>query len=214
MSKLKNAQTTTSAANNAETTTTTSAANSDSGLLRFLTYISVALALVLPSYVNDDNFFRDFFMSINQNKQVVARNNIGAINRTQQAFYLENNHLADSLTELGLGIKTETDIYHYRIIQPMMLVQDLNQSGSSDSDVLIRMAIADKNVKENIRHNDLKNYFGVVYTVPETSASGETEIITRAILCEMTRENPLPTTIPTVTNGIVECPHGATKLRE
>jgi hypothetical protein len=197
--------------NNAETTTT--AANSD-GFLRFLIYISVALAIVLPCYVNDDNVLRDFFSSANQAKQVEGRNNIGAINRAQQAFYLDNNHLADSLTELGLGIKTETDIYHYRIIQPMMLVQDLNQSGSSDSDVLIRMAIADKNVKENIRHNDLKNYFGVVYTVPETSASGETEIITRAILCEMERENPLPTAIPTVNNGIVECPVGSKNLGE
>lgn len=200
MSKLNNAQ------------TTTSAANSGSGWLRFLIYISVALAIVLPSYVNDDNFFRDFFMSINQNKQVVARNNIGAINRAQQAYFLDNNRLADSITELGLGISPESDIYHYRIIQPMMLGQDLDRSVTSDSDVLIRMAIADKNVKENIRHNQLKNYFGVVYTVPDTSASGETEITTRAILCEMTRENPLPTTIPTIDNGIVECPAGSKNL--
>lgn len=200
MSKLNTAQ------------TTTFAATSDSGWLRFLTYISVALAIVLPSYVNDDNFFRDFFMSINQNKQVEARNNIGAINRAQQAFYLDNNRLADSITELGLGISTETDNYHYRIIQPMMLGQDFNRSVTSDSDVLIRMAIADKNVKENIKHNDLKNYLGIVYTFPDTSASGETQITTRAILCEMTRENPLPTIMPIVTEGNMQCPHGTENL--
>ena len=82
-------------------------------------------------------------------RRVEARHNLGAINRTQQAFYLENNRFADSLKEIGLGIKTETTNYRYRIIQPMMPVQELDRSGSSDSDVLIRMAIAQK--KENIK---------------------------------------------------------------
>lgn len=171
--------------------------------LRLLIYLSVAGAIVLPSYVSDDNF-----PQVNKSRQVEARNNIGAIDRAQQAYHLEYNRFADSMKELGLRISTETSNYRYRIVQPMMPVQDLDRSVNSDSDVLIRIAIAQG------KNFHLKNYLGVVYTVPDTSASGEPEIITRAILCERTKEKPLPTTMPTLVNGEIQCDHAYVSIGE
>jgi type II secretory pathway pseudopilin PulG len=175
-------------------------------------YGSVFASFFLPSYVAQefDVCRGKHFIGLSSScsaRRVEARNNIGAINRAQQAFYLENNRFADSIKEAGVGIQTETDNYSYRIIQPMTPVQELNQSGSSNSEVLIRMAIAQG------KKSELVNYLGVVYTVPDTSASGETKIITRAILCEMTKK-PLSTTIPTIEDGDMRCPHGYKNLGE
>lgn len=177
MSELKNAQTSPSVLTLASLP------------IRLLIYLSVAGAIVLPSYVNDDNFI---IGQLNKSREVEARNNIGAINRAQQAYHLENNRFADSTKEVSIGISTETQNYSYRIIQPMMPVQDLDRSVNSDSEVLIRMAIAQG------KNSHLKNYLGIVYSVPETSASGETKITTSAILCERTKEKPLPTTMSTL----------------
>jgi hypothetical protein len=175
-------------------------------------YGSVFASFFLPSYVAQefDGCKNKHFIVISLSSgcsisPIEARNNIGAINRTQQAFYLENNRFADSLKETGLEIKTETSNYSYRMIQSMTPVQELNQSGSSNSEVLIRMAIAQG------KKSELGNYLGVVYTVPDTSASGETKIITPAIVCEMTKKS-LYTTMPTLEDGDMRCPHGYKNL--
>lgn len=186
--------------------------------IRMVIYLSVIGAMILPSYVNNQGIFYDMSIILFQigNPNIEARNNIGAIDRAQQAYYLEHNRLADSIAELGLGIKTETSDYSYRIVQPMRPVQDLNHSAISNQPESMTMAIAYKNIKGNTRPSpadiDLKNYLGIVYTLPQTSASGETEIITRAALCVMTQENPLPTTMPKLVNGSMQCPNGAIKL--
>lgn len=44
-----------------------------------------------------------------------ARNNLGALNRAQQAFFLENGKFASSIRELGVGIREETDYHSYAI---------------------------------------------------------------------------------------------------
>ncbi len=189
--------------------------------IRMAIYLSVIGAMILPSYVNNQGIFYDLhrhiFFQIGPDR-VEARNNLGAIGRAQQAYHLENNHFADSIAATGLEINIETSKYSYRIVQPMMPVQDLNHSDIYDKQPSMIIAIAYKNIKGNTRPSpadiDLKNYLGVVYTLPQTSASGETEIITRAGLCEMTRENPLPTTMPKLINGAIQCPNGANKLGE
>ena len=193
--------------------------------IRMAIYLSVIGAMILPSYVNNQGIFYDadkFLQRVNSAKTTSPLHWIGIINRTQKDYYLKHQRfsdsLKDSLKEIGLEIQADTGEYSYRIVQPMMPVQDLNQSATSDDWESMRMAIAYKNIKGNTRPSpadiDLKNYLGVVYTLPQTSASGETEIIPRAALCEMTIKNPLPTTMPKVINGAIQCPNGANKLGE
>ncbi len=189
--------------------------------IRMVIYLSVIGAMILPSYVNNQGISYDidkFIQRVNSAKTTSPLHWIDIINRTQKDYYLKHQRFSDSLKEIALGIQADTSKYSYRIVQPMMPVQDLNQSATSNQQGSVRMAIAYKNIKGNTRPSpadiDLKNYLGIVYTLPQTSASGETEIITRAALCEMTRENPLPTTMPKVINGSIQCPNGANKLGE
>ncbi|HAO10795.1 MAG TPA: hypothetical protein DCQ51_06400 [Planktothrix sp. UBA8407] len=47
--------------------------------------------------------------------KIEARNTLGALNRGQQAFLLENGKFASSIRKLGMGINEETDYYSYAI---------------------------------------------------------------------------------------------------
>jgi hypothetical protein len=182
--------------------------------IRMVIYLSVIGSMILPSYVNNHGILYD----LNRNYKTVTvqpKNNIGAIIRAQQAYHFENNEFADLIAELGLGIKAESSTDSYRIVQSMMPVQDLNQSAISERQESMIMAIGQRKIEEN---KDQQagiipyNYFGVVYTLPQTSASGGTEIATHAALCEMNEKNPLPTTMPKLINGEIQCPKGAKNL--
>jgi len=200
-----------------------------SWLVRLLLYGSVFASVFLPSYVAIDYYY--YYMGCRRNKHylyikpppnghcshslgIKAMNNIGALNRAQQAYSLENNNkFSDSIKDLGLGIEIETYGYNYRIVQPMLPVQDLDRSISPESDWPMRMAIAQYKIKDNSQKSSrLENYLGVVYTYPYTLESGETEILTGAIVCQMKSENFLPTTMPKVNNGIMPCPVGSKQL--
>lgn len=49
-------------------------------------------------------------------RQSEARNNIGTINRAQQAFYLEKARFASTIVEAGVGISEESDNYKYTMV--------------------------------------------------------------------------------------------------
>lgn len=48
-------------------------------------------------------------------RQSEAKQSIGAINRGQQAYFFEKKTFANSIDNLELGIKTETENYSYSI---------------------------------------------------------------------------------------------------
>jgi type IV pilus assembly protein PilA len=76
-------------------------------LLVVIIIIGILSAIALPSFLNQAN----------KAKQVEAKTTVGAMNRAQQAYYLENNQFAASADfgKLGLGVKTETENYTYKI---------------------------------------------------------------------------------------------------
>lgn len=76
-------------------------------LLVVIIIIGILSAIALPSFLNQAN----------KAKQVEAKTSVGALNRAQQAYYLENNQFADNdgFGKLGLGIKTQTENYVYAI---------------------------------------------------------------------------------------------------
>lgn len=74
-------------------------------LLVVIIIIGILAAIALPSLLGQAN----------KAKQSEARNNVGAINRAQQAFNLEGGVFTTSMVNLGIGIKTQSVNYDYPI---------------------------------------------------------------------------------------------------
>ena len=74
-------------------------------LLVVIIIIGILSAIALPSFLNQAN----------KAKQSEAKQYVGSMNRSQQAYYLEKNSFTNSIGDLGLGIKTQTQNYKYSI---------------------------------------------------------------------------------------------------
>ncbi|MCS6793794.1 MAG: prepilin-type N-terminal cleavage/methylation domain-containing protein [Oscillatoriaceae bacterium SKYG93] len=122
-------------------------------LLVVVIIIGILAAVALPSLLSQTN----------KAKQAEARQNVGAMNRAQQAYFLEKNQFTTSIAELGVGIKTQTANYKYTI------------AGSTNTVI--------SNIAEGVGSKTLKTYVGGVGTLTSGSGSG-TEVLTQAILCE------------------------------
>lgn len=73
-------------------------------LLVVIIIIGILAAIALPSFLNQANKAR----------QSEAQTYVGAMNRAQQAFYLENRTFADDVGPLELGL-SDTDNYEYTV---------------------------------------------------------------------------------------------------
>jgi prepilin-type N-terminal cleavage/methylation domain-containing protein len=121
-------------------------------LLVVIIIIGILSAIALPSFLNQAN----------KGKQSEAKQYVGSLNRSQQAYYLENSSFGTSIDQLGIGIKTQTENYKYEIA-----------SGSSQIG----------NNGESLKAA-LKSYHGnVVLSTLQNSSSDAT---TLAVLCETT----------------------------
>jgi type IV pilus assembly protein PilA len=133
--------------------------------------LGLVSALVLPSFTNQASKAR----------QSEARTYVGAMNRAQQAYQIENNAFTDSLDKLGLGIRSETDNYSYSIRLGTKAVFNYGTS----------------------KRENLKSYVGGVFVLPVPNSSSE--YATQAILCETDiPTNTLPSP-PTNENGVLTC---------
>ena len=109
-------------------------ANKNSGftlieLLVVIIIIGILSAIALPSFLNQAAKAR----------ASESRTNVGAMNRSQQAFYLENQKFAELATavptELGLGIK-DSENYTYRAEKKTSLETDvINYAKSLKADL-------------------------------------------------------------------------------
>ena len=193
-----------------------------SWLVRIILYGSVFASVFLPSYVaieylpgcpaskyyNSKHWLGRTLQPACGNP-IITRGNVSAISRAQLAYHLERQKFADSIAELELGeVKAETSSYSCRIVQPMRPLEYLSQSANYDWQESMRMAICQREIKEN----KYENYLGVAYILPQTSAAGETETIHRYAICEMTDTNPYPTIMFKLINGEMQCPKGSIKI--
>ena len=126
------------------------------------------------------------FAKVSKAKQAEAKQNIGALSRAQQAYYLENNAFTNSIEKLGVGIKTQTENYNYSI--------------RATPKAIFNYGVA--------RNNTIKSYVGGVFVVPAkeipNSASSD-EILTLAILCEANSSGTTRPAEPTYKNGQLAC---------
>jgi type IV pilus assembly protein PilA len=103
-------------------------------LLVVVIIIGVLAAIALPSLLSQ----------VSKARQSEAKQNVGSMNRAQQAFFLENNNaFTTSLQELALGIRSATENYIYNI------------EGVTGTNVTN---------KGRARKSRLKSYAGSVYT--------------------------------------------------
>jgi type IV pilus assembly protein PilA len=123
-------------------------------LLVVIIIIGILSAIALPSFLNQAN----------KAKQSEAKQYVGALVRSQQAYYLENSNFTEDSDELGKVVKAETTNYKY----PMKIS---NKDATNES-----VKIDGESLKAA-----LKPYVGQVLLNPITKTS---EASTLAVLCE------------------------------
>lgn len=72
-------------------------------LMVVIVIVGMLSAIALPSFLNQAN----------KAKQTEAKTYVGAMNRAQQAHFLEKNTFAGELEDLGVGIVSTTQTYSY-----------------------------------------------------------------------------------------------------
>jgi len=135
------------------------------------------------------------FAMLSKAKQAEGKQNIGALNRAQQAYYLENNAFTNSIEKLGIGIKTPTENYNYSIRATPKAVFNHGIS----------------------RQYYLKSYVGGVFAVPakeipNSKSSSQDEILTLSIVCETNSRGSSRPAEPTYKNGQLACGSGTRDL--
>jgi type IV pilus assembly protein PilA len=120
---------------------------------------------------------------VSKAKNAEAKYNIQSINRTQEANFLEKNTFTHSVTNLDIGIKSQTVNYIYSI-----------QTTKTAS---FHYALA--------RKPDLKSYVGAVFVLPSTT--DKSELKTANIICELLPPATIPTA-PSLVKGIPTCGAG------
>ena len=133
----------------------------------------------------------DLGTSENKAREAEGRQNLGAMNRSQQAYYLENSKFAPEIKELGIGINPETENYRYQV---------LPQANQNQSVMMTAQA----------QRPRLRSYTGAVFVVKTNG-----EDLTFAGICETDEPSSTPPAMPTAPrNGTseIQCPAGSKLL--
>lgn len=123
----------------------------------------------------------------NQISQDEAMNYVGAMNRGQQAYYLEYSKFSSSLEELYLGIPMETEHYRYSVVQQ-------NES-------VLNYAIA--------KNNSMVSYVGAVFPI---SSPDNNDYTTQAIVCAAETPGSTRPNAPFLENNQAICGSGTTNV--
>lgn len=136
---------------------------------------------------NDKKLKAEALASALQATQALPRIEIGAINRAQHAFFLENNALASTIDELGLNLKLESENYAYSLTN--------EQSKSL--------------VTATAKTDDLKSYTGAVFLVQEADGS----MTTVALTCQTDAPSKTPPASPELNGSQPVCPAGSSDVK-
>ncbi|MFH7030490.1 MAG: type IV pilin-like G/H family protein [Heteroscytonema crispum UTEX LB 1556] len=140
-------------------------------LFPFLFVLGIFSTLALPSIIN----------LAKKPEYNEGRNKVGAMNRAQQAYQIDNKAFTDSMKNLAINIKPETKNYKYSI--------------SLGNQAVFNYAIA--------KQDNLKSYVGGVFRVPDTLVKNQT--VTETIVCEANSPGIIKPEIPKYENGVISC---------
>lgn len=114
--------------------------------------------------------------------QIESRNNIGALNRAQQAYYFETQRFADSFDQLERRIPNSRD-YEYSM-------QNIGLATVQYATTL---------------NPERKSYLGIVFPISNPLDPDETsDIFIKAILCEQNQPGIRPSE-PIFKDGLIQC---------
>ena len=170
-------------------------------LLRMFVYDCMGTSAMLLVY----DFENDcWFCTGHKKGPMEAKQYISSINRGQQAYYLENNNFSNSIDNLGLGIKQDTNSYSYRILSPMNPVQNVEELKSSPVESERAIAFATPKIL------GFKSYMGIASTLQ----SSDGQMTTTRSICHTEEEGILyPSILPEKANNQISCPPGFETLR-
>lgn len=151
----------------------------------------VGIAIALPPVLNHQNKSK-CGGSVGKSE---AKQYVGAMNRGQQAYFLENHTFAQNLEQLGIGITSKTENYQY-------LIETTPKT----------TFIYGVSLKATVR-----SYVGAVVVIPTTkngSKSAEDEGETTAtIICQANAAGQTKPAAPVYQNGNLKCGVGTTQPR-
>jgi type II secretory pathway pseudopilin PulG len=157
------------------------------GKLILLSLLGLGGLVILPSFLSS------VAGCSSKAKQVEAKNNIGVLNRAQQAYFLEYGEFTTNLAQLGVGIITQSENYSYSI--------------HTTKKAVFNYAIS--------RKGNHKSYAGGVFTIPATkleSQADKKEMTNVAIACEALHLGATQPAAPTLQKGIPTCGEGTRDL--
>jgi serine/threonine protein kinase len=144
----------------------------------------VGLSLLPLGLVSLVSMVLPFFLSSNTKaKQTEAKQYVSAMNRSQQAHFLEKSSFANDLPALELGIRNQTDNYDYSTIATNTAVFNYGIS----------------------RDRKLKSYVGAVFFMPTLET-------TQTIICEANSKGLITPAKPIYKNGVIACASGTTNI--
>jgi type IV pilus assembly protein PilA len=150
-------------------------------LMGLLLLLGALGAIVLPSFFQPRG-------GCLPSPQSEARRHIGSMNRAQQAYYLENETFATTVTDLGVGINSQTSKRFFF-------------SSDRQHNAAFSYAIADRS-PEKLSNQRLNNYVGAVYVTPQKKNG---EIVVLEIICEANSPAIGRLTLPTYQKGVLAC---------
>lgn len=132
-------------------------------LLVVIIIIGILAAIALPAFLNQAN----------KAKQSEAKQYVGALMRSQQAYYLEKSAFTTDADKLAKPVATQTENYKY--------LMPVTGAGSTTETI---------NVRGETQKPALKSYVGGVTLATVTTTS---EATTAALLCETDAPGAAPT---------------------
>jgi type IV pilus assembly protein PilA len=136
-------------------------------LLVVIIIIGILAAIALPSLLSQ----------VNKGKQAEAKQNVGSINRAQQAYFLEADSFASNVAQVGIGIKTQSVNYNYTITV---------KSGTNPTTKEKFNEAA--NNQGLARGSTIKSYLGQNFTAVGDKDTGE--VLTLGFVCETVKTGP------------------------
>ncbi|AFY81548.1 type IV pilin-like G/H family protein [Oscillatoria acuminata] len=174
------------------------------GYLLFLGLIGVVMIPLLFSH-----------STVNRVKNIESRNNVGAMNRGQQAHFITDNTFAQSVNDLQLGIHPETANYRY---STQAVDNAAFQYGISLHPEIFKrkpgkiLGIFPRRGKEYA----IPSYLGIVWVKPDPNADSDepqSGLNFLSILCVSTYPYLLEEGLqPSSHNGDFKCPDGMVEL--
>jgi len=160
-------------------------------LLVVIIIIGILAAIALPSLLSQ----------VNKGKQAEAKQNVGSLNRAQQAYFLEAGQFATSVADLGVGIKSQTVNYFYTIKgNDAKAPSSVNNIGASNQSP----------VGAAKKQTTLRSYVGQNFTSQGDKTTSE--VLTLGFVCESLQlgvdGSQKSVTAPFATNTSTVCPPG------